>query len=305
MRQILTIAILPRTSYQRSRRTITIGRIPRTTRAFFKGLVGRFSHRAFGHFWGLVLAIAIGHGATIERLAKLLRGSTHRTNHGEFLWRSDWNESDILQQVAMDTLRRLYRKDVGPCYLIIDETQTLKRAKKMAGVRKLYHHATGKYGYGHTMVKACLYYRGVTIPWSTALCLSKPDARKEDRVFLTQTAMAAYVIHNADLPRNLKVTVLFDSYYLCDVVADACAARGWHYIGVGKANRNITVDGRKRNLAKYGRNVLARNGQWRSVQGLPLVNNALRDPLTRSIGLRKNELMAGVDPEAVVNSMAK
>ena len=247
---------------------ITIGYIPRKTKAFFKGLAGHFSHGAFGHFWGLVLAMTISHGSTIERLAKLLRGSTHRTNHGEFLWRSDWSESDVLQQVAMDTLRRLYRKDAGPCYLIIDETQTLNRAKKMSGVRKLYHHATGKYGNGHTMVKACLYYRGVTIPWSTALCLSKQDAKKEDSVFLTQTAMAAYVIHNADLPRNLKVTVLFDSYYLCEVVADACAARGWHYIGVGKANRNITVDGQKRKLEKYGRNVLARNGQWRSVQGL-------------------------------------
>jgi SRSO17 transposase len=247
---------------------VTIGCIPRKTKAFFKGLAGHFSHGAFGHFWGLVLAMTISHGSTIERLAKLLRGSTHRTNHGEFLWRSDWSESDVLQQVAMDTLRRLYRKDAGPCYLIIDETQTLKRAKKMSGVRKLYHHATGKYGNGHTMVKACLYYRGVTIPWSTALCLSKQDAKKEDSVFLTQTAMAAYVIHNADLPRNLKVTVLFDSYYLCEVVADACAARGWHYIGVGKANRNITVDGQKRKLEKYGRNVLARNGQWRSVQGL-------------------------------------
>jgi SRSO17 transposase len=247
---------------------ITIGCIPRKTKAFFKGLEGHFSHGAFGHFWGLVLAMTISHGATIERLAKLLRGSTHRTNHGEFLWRSDWSESDVLQQVALDTLRRLHRKDGGTCYLIIDETQTLKRAKKMSGVRKLYHHATGKYGNGHTMVKACLYYRGVTIPWSTALCLSKQDAKKEDRVFLTQTAIAAYVIHNADLPRNLKVTVLFDSYYLCEVVADACAARGWHYIGVGKANRNITVDGQKRKLEKYGRNVLARNGQWRSIQGL-------------------------------------
>jgi len=247
---------------------ITIGCIPRKTKAFFKGLEGHFSHGAFGHFWGLVLAMTISHGATIERLAKLLRGSTHRTNHGEFLWRSDWSESDVLQQVALDTLRRLHRKDGGTCYLIIDETQTLQRAKKMSGVRKLYHHATGKYGNGHTMVKACLYYRGVTIPWSTALCLSKQDAKKEDRVFLTQTAIAAYVIHNADLPRNLKVTVLFDSYYLCEVVADACAARGWHYIGVGKANRNITVDGQKRKLEKYGRNVLARNGQWRSIQGL-------------------------------------
>ena len=247
---------------------ITIGRIPAKTQAFFKGIAVQFSDRAFSHFWVLVLAMTISHCSTIDRLARLLRGSTHRTNHGEVLWRSDGSESDVLRQVALDTLRRLHRKNAGPCYLILDETQTLKRAKKMAGVRKLYHHATGNYGYGHTMVKACLYYRGVTIPWSTALCLRKEDAKKEDQVFLTQTALAAYVIHTADLPKNLKVTVLFDSYYLCDVVADACRARGWHYIGVGKSNRNFTVNGQKKKLAKYGRNVLARDGQWRKVQGL-------------------------------------
>ena len=247
---------------------VTIGRIPRKTRTFFKGLAGRFSPGAFGHFRGLVLAITIGHGATLERLTKLLRGSTHRTNHGEFLWRSEWNESAVLQHTALDTLRRLHRKDAGPCYLIIDETQTLKRAKKMAGVRKLYHHATRTYGRGHTMVKACLWYRGVTIPWASALCLSKADARKEGQVFLSQTELAAFIIHNADLPRDLNVRVLFDAYYLCDVVADACRSRGWHYISVGKSNRNFTVDGHRKKLAAYGRNVLRRDGRWRSVPGL-------------------------------------
>jgi len=247
---------------------ITIGQIPRKTQAFFRGVAGQFSGPAFRHFCGLVLAMTIGHGSTIDRLAKLLRGSTHRTNHGEFLWRSAWNESNVLEQIALDTLKRLYRKGAGKCYLILDETQTLKRAKKMSGVRKLYHHATGKYGTGHTMVKACLYYRGVTIPWGTALCLRKEDAKKEQEVFLTQTALAAYVIHTADLPRNLDITVLFDSYYLCDVVADACRARGWHYIGVGKSNRNFTIDGQKKKLEKYGRNVLARDGVWRKVEGL-------------------------------------
>ena len=54
---------------------ITIGLIPRKTKGFFKGLTGHFSHGAFGHFWGLVLAMTISHGATIERLAKLLRRS--------------------------------------------------------------------------------------------------------------------------------------------------------------------------------------------------------------------------------------
>jgi SRSO17 transposase len=247
---------------------ITIGHLPRKTQAFFQGLAEQFSGRAFSHFWGLVLAMTIGHVSTIDRLARLLRGSTHRTNHGEFLWRSDWSESDVLQRIALDTLRWLRRKDGGACYLILDETQTLKRAKKMSGVRPLYHHASGKYGDGHTMVKVCLYYRGVTIPWSTALCLRKKDAEKEDEAFLTQTALAAYVIHKADLPKGLKVTVLFDSYYLCDVVADACRARGWHYIGVGKSNRNLTVGGQKKKLDRYGRNVLGRDGRWRNIQGL-------------------------------------
>ena len=268
MRLVLTITIVSGKGYQRNSRMMTIGEIPAKCKGIFKGLEHHFGARAFGHFWGLVLAMTIAHGSTLDRLAKLLRGSTHRTNHGEFLWRSDWSESAVLREAALETLQRLRRKDGGPCYLIIDETQTLKRAKKMSGVRKLYHHASGKYGTGHTMVKACLWYRGVTIPWSSALCLRKEDARKEDQYFLTQTELAAMVIHNADLPRGLNITVLFDAYYLCDVVADACRCRGWHYIGVGKGNRNFFVDGQKKKLEKYGRNVLARAGQWCKIEGL-------------------------------------
>ena len=247
---------------------VTIGPTPRKTQGFFKGLPEHFTRPAWRHFCGLVLAITIGHRSTIERLARLLRGSTHRTNHGEFLWRSDWSESAVMRQIALDMLRSLYRKDAGPCYLIVDETQTLKRAKKMDGVGKLFHHSTGKYGRGHTIVKVCLWYRGVTIPWGSWLWLKPQDAKKQDVPFLKLTQLAALAIHNADLPRKLKVTVLFDAYYLCDVVADACQARGWHYVGVGKANRNFTVCGRKHKLASYGRNVLRRSGRWFRITGL-------------------------------------
>ena len=62
--------------------------------------------------------------------------------------------------------------------------------------------------------------------------------------------------------------MLFDAYYLCDVVADACQARGWHYVGVGKSNRNLLVDGRKHKLGSYGRNVLRRSGRWFRITGL-------------------------------------
>ncbi|NIL99207.1 MAG: hypothetical protein GTO62_19425, partial [Planctomycetales bacterium] len=212
--------------------------------------------------------MTIGHGSTIERLARWLRGSTHRTNHGEFLWRSVWSESVVMQQIALDMLRSLHRKDAGPCYLILDETQTLKRGKKMAAVGKLFHHATGKYGTGHTILKVCLHYRGVTIPWASWLWLKPADARKQDVPFLKLTQLAALTIHNADLPSTLQVTVLFDCYYLCDVVVDACRCRGWHFVSVGKGNRNFTVDGRKHELDSYGRNILRRKARWQRIGGL-------------------------------------
>ena len=106
------------------------------------------------------MAMTVAHGWTVDRLAKWLRGSTHRTNHGEFLWRSVWDESLVMQQVTLGMLRSLHRKNAGACYLILHETQTLKRARKMAGVGKLFHHATGKYGTGHTILKACLHCTG-------------------------------------------------------------------------------------------------------------------------------------------------
>jgi len=214
------------------------------------------------------LAITIGHGSTIDRLARLLRGSTHRTKHGEFLWRSEWDESWVIQEIALDTLRRLRRKKAGKCYLIVDETQTLKRAKKMQGVGTLFHHATGKYGRGHTMMKVCLWYRGVTIPWGVWLWVKPQDARKLKVPFCKLTELAALAIHEADLPKWLDVTVLFDCYYLCPVMTTACRLRGWHYVGVGKANRNFHIDGAVRKLGRYGRNVLRRSGRWQKVEGL-------------------------------------
>jgi len=247
---------------------LTIGTIPRKLKGFFAPVRDQFTAPAFGHFWRLVLALTVCHGATVERLAALLRGSTHRTKHGEFLWKSLWDESWVVQQIALDTLKRLYRRDGGPCYFIIDETQTLKRAKKMAGVSKLYHHATGKYGTGHTILKVCLFYRGVTIPLGSWLWLTPEHAENEDQRFCTLTELAALAIRNAVLPTYLTVRVLFDAYYLCGVVAQACRARGWHYIGVAKSNRNLVIGGIKHRVDSFGRNVLQRAGRWHRIQGL-------------------------------------
>jgi len=254
---------------------VTIGKMPRKSKRFFRPVAGHFAYGGYDHFWQLVLALTISHAGTIERLAELLRGpdATHRTNHGEFLWRSDWDASWALQQIALDTLRRLDRMGVKDkrVYLILDDTQTLKRAKKMQAVGKLYHHATGTYGRGHTILKAALHIAGVTIPWASVLYVKKEHANELGVPFRKLTELAAGIIRDAALPASLNVTVLFDAYYLCPAVTRACADRGWHYVGVGKSNRCFipaSGGGTVKKLGKYGQNVLRREGRTRVIEGL-------------------------------------
>jgi SRSO17 transposase len=263
----LPISIVQTITYKQGSCMITIGKIPRKLQSFFKPVKKQVSEHVYGYFWSMVLAICISHGSTIDRLVKSLRNSTHRTNHGEFLWRSSWDESTIMQQIALDMLRNLFSKKDKHLFFIIDDTQTLKRAKKMEGVGKLHHHATGKYGTGHTILKVCLYYHGVTIPWASLLYIKKEHAGKLNVPFYKLTELAGWAIREADLPEKFKVTVLFDAFYLCPNVVNACKERKWHFIGVGKSNRWFSVGSTKRKLAKYGRNVLRNSGLWCNITG--------------------------------------
>ncbi len=77
-----------------------------------------------------------------------------------------------------------------------------------------------------------------------------------DVPFATLTEAAARVIESLPFPRHFPVTVLFDSYYLCANVARAMENKGWHYIGVAKSNRRLTIDGRSHRMSRYAGDVV-------------------------------------------------
>ena len=246
---------------------VTIVRIPGCLSSFFRPQRRGFSKPAWPHFWGLVVAMAVGTEHTIERLNALLRKHSHRTNDGEFLWRNGFDEERTHQSMALRLLDRVYR-DGDRIYFILDDTQTLKRAKKMDAVGRLYHHATGRYGTGHTILKASLYCNGVTIPWGSWLYVKKEHAGKLKRPFVTLTELTAKAIGGLLLPSTMDVTVLFDSYYLCGTVARAVSAKGWHYISVAKKNRKFQHESRSHPIGKYGPSVVRRSGKWMKIAGL-------------------------------------
>lgn len=264
----MPISVVLSNAYKHGGCMITIGKIPQKVNLFFKPIHTSVSAHVYAYYCSLVVALCVSRGSTIERLVELLRGSPHRTNHGEFLWRSHFDEGAMVQSTALALLKRLYKKGHQDCLLILDDTQTLKRAQKMQAVGKLHHHATGKYALGHTIVKACLHYRGVTIPLGSRLYVKKEHAQTVGVRFHKLTELAGEMILNAGIPDRFKVTVLFDAFYLCPAVVNVCKQRKWHYIGVSKANRWFTVNAQKHKIGSYGRNLLNRTGVWYSLQGL-------------------------------------
>lgn len=138
----------------------------------------------------------------------------------------------------------------------------------MQAVGKIHHHATGKYCYGHTILKACLWYRGVTIPLGSWLYIKKEHAKTLKMPFQKLTTLAGDIVRQADIPECFDVTVLFDAFYLCPVVVNACKERKWRYISVSKSNRWLTVHSTQHKVGSYGKNLLYRTGRWYRIQGL-------------------------------------
>jgi hypothetical protein len=162
--------------------------------------------------------------------------------------------------------------------LVLDDTQKRKRGKLMAAVSKIFLHAEKVYAHGHTILAAAWVYRGVVLPCAVKLWASRDSCRKSrsepdsiDRLdFRTLTGMAADVVAGLQVPQGVRPIVLFDSYYLCHEVAQACQQRGWKYVGAAKKNRNFFPDGRprdRRKLGAYGTQVLRRDGHLVKVRG--------------------------------------
>jgi hypothetical protein len=257
----------------------TIGRFPRFGKRFFRRIRKLLGRGHFGHFWRLAMAIAAMPGRrSINRIRTLNRDYRTRQAMAYFLNLADWDAPDLLRKKALDTLNQLGFRPGDSLYFILDDTQQRKYGRIMQAVSKLFLHAEKCYANGHTILAACLFYRGVLIPYAVRLwaseeaCAESENERLEqDRIrFVKLTTLAADVINQAVLPQDCKVISLFDSYYLCPQVVKACQDSHFDYISVAKKNRNFCPAGKSndpRKLGQYGTRVLGKDGNWLEVKG--------------------------------------
>ncbi len=90
---------------------IKIVRIPKVLDNFFEQLTGHFNKRSFIHFKILSIMIALScENKTINQISLGLAFGAHRTKRNDFLIRSPWNAKAVLKDMAIKTLKKLYKK---------------------------------------------------------------------------------------------------------------------------------------------------------------------------------------------------
>jgi SRSO17 transposase len=221
-------------------------RQPRIVQAFFRPFRSWLSKPQFAHLWAMVLAMIVNtRRSKLLHLAAVVPQQAHRTAHGVFLARSDWDAQRLLDEQVGRTLRLMRPQSGEIIYLIIDDIRIPKRGRKMAAVSKIWDHKQQRFVHGHIVVTGAVQFRGVTLPWRFELWKSKGHA---GRFYRKTTQIAAELIRTFRPPKGLKIRVLFDAFYLCPLVTHACQDRGFTWFSVASSNRCLTRDrgGRRR-----------------------------------------------------------
>ena len=222
---------------------MTMQSFPAFLKPFFQSFVPVLSPGQQAHLRALVVALIMNVSSSkLYHLARLLRFSTHRTRHGAFLAKSSWDAAALLTSKVRQILDRLKPLPGETLDLIIDDHRVAKRARKMERISKIYDHVEKKFVYGHMFLAAAIVFRGMVLPVHIALW--KPKGQSGPR-YKKLTVMAAEIIRNFVCPEGLKVRVLFDAFFLCPTVTQACESRGWTWFSVAAKNRQFTPRGKK------------------------------------------------------------
>jgi DDE superfamily endonuclease len=236
-----------------------IVRVPPSLDKFFRPLQGHFHWDHFTYFRLLVVAIAFMWGRrNVAHLYRYLAVQHHRTRFNNFFLVERWEPEAALRQQAQELLRRLHPGPGDTLYLIIDDSKKAKRGTCMDAVAKMKDPVTDAYIQGHQYVCAILVYRHQVIPWGIRLYVKPEQAKTLALPFRKSTELAAQLIREFQAPAGVKVVVLFDAYYLCRTVVQACREQHFPFASTLKGNRSLFKQGWKLKAGRYGRNLFRR-----------------------------------------------
>jgi len=231
---------------------------PRVVQCLFGWTKDYLSRPQFLHIRIFVIGVLVTGESRLKALAEATSFGRHRTSLALFLSQAQWNEQVMLEEQMQRILRSMKPRKGEFVYLLIDDTRIVKRSTTMDDVSKLWDHSHQRFARGHMVVTVAVRFRGVTLPWRLQVWQPKAVA---GRNYVKTTEIAAAMIREFQPPRGVRVRVLFDAFYLCAKVTNACNSCGFTWFSVASKNRKLIRErGRSGSLKSLAPGILKYSG---------------------------------------------
>ena len=243
----------------------------------------------FKHFTRYVFGLIVAEKKkkTVEGINAIYAGKKNRSNLTRFMIASPFKIEPILNK-ALERHWKYLNIPVGcNLFLVIDDSDTEKSGKHMegAGFFKC-HNGEKKYIFGHNFVLMLASCNSVAVPVGIRLYLKEEYCKKNQIPFKNKNQLAAELIKDFRPPRGVRVSVVFDSWYLNPTVVDICQEKGYPYISQAKSNRTIYVEGRKFSATQY-----AKRQRGRALKLTTYTPRSQKSPVkAKSLLVRLNQL---------------
>ena len=231
---------------------LKISRIPSELEEFLESFKDMLTKPQYKHFTRYLLGLITARKKNVEGISSNVLQAPNRSNLTRFLIESVWDAEKAFKLALTRTYRRIDFKFGEIVYLIIDDTGTEKTGKHIQGTGVFKNHnGDHPFYFGHNIVKAIMVYRGISLPVGIRIYFKEEYCQKEGMPFKTKNQLAAELIGEFSPPPGMKVVVLFDSWFLCPIVANAIRTKRWRYVSQLKSNRIIYLGAKKYNVSEF------------------------------------------------------
>ena len=263
--------------------------IPQEMRQMFTPFRQFMTAPQFKHFTRYVFGLIVAEKKkkTVEGINAMYADRKDRSNLTRFMINSPVEMEPILNKALERHWRHLNIRGGVNLFLLIDDSDTEKSGTHMegAGFFKC-HSGEKKYIFGHNFVLMLASFNSVAVPVGIRLYLKEDYCKKNHVPFKTKNQLAAELIEGFRAPRGVRVSVVFDSWYLNKTVVDSCQHKGYPYISQSKNNRTIYVEGKKFSAGQY-----AKRQRGRALKPTTYIPRSHRSPVkAKSLVVRLNQL---------------
>lgn len=211
---------------------------PKSTIYFFRFSRKYINKATYRHIMSMVLAIILLRGPrTYANVTRLFLDSRNKSNISRCFTNSVFPgflmQEHLYRRLLTEALEIPGVKRTA--YIIIDGTAQKKRGRKMENT------IIYKKGYtcDHFFIVGMIYFpdTGVRIPLPRRLYHTKAYCRKHKIKYRTQVQLAEQMLRYANLPDDLEVIVIFDSFFPSEGIINTIKHKGYHFVCSVKSNR--------------------------------------------------------------------